>query len=643
MGLSFLGSIFASSATIFRNGFFLIALLFLPALSTGQTFVQENNNLIVVNASTVSVTYAAAETAGNTNIVIVGWGDTSSSVVSVVDDNNNIYRLVGTTAGNGITQGIYYAANIALPTNNTPTVTVTLNQNAGFPDVRILEYSGLSATSPLDNWTGGTGVSTSANSGATTTSTNDLIVGAGTTGGTFTAAGVGFISRAITAGFGDIVEDSNATVAAGAHNATATLLAGSTWVMQVAGFSTTPVNYAPPTISPTTPITPTSGPDVGGTSVTVTGTGFQPGAVVLFGTAPGGISGVNCVESAGTTITCLTPSDSAGMKDVTVVNVDGQSSSAAAAYNDLNVAPTFSSIAPTSGVTNGSAVTITGTNFQVGAAVTIDGLPAGDIVVLDPTSITANTPANPVGAVAVKVKNPDGGTVTSAGAYTYTLGTGPINFIQRGGSATLASTASVVSSMPGLQTAGNLNIVIIGWSDTAAHVSSVVDTEGNVYVAALPTTNGNALDQAIYYAKNIVGDPGPTPNQVTVTLTRLRSLPTCVLWNMPDWIPPIPSMQRLPTSVPERFLTPAPALQPQPWNRLSRHHSGWSATGPGNRINLVRSSLSPTGDSRRVGYPRRLQPRPAVAKLLLHLRSRRSGHTGVAFKTTPGPVADILA
>jgi hypothetical protein len=229
--------------------------------------------------------------------------------------------------------------NIALPTNHTPTVTVTFNQTAGFPDVRIFEYSGLSPINPLDNWAGATGVSVLANSGGvTTTGASDLILGGGTTGGSFTLPGVGFTSRGITSAFGDIVEDLNAGQPAGTYNATAALLAGSTWVMQVAGFSTTGVIFPQsPTISPTTPITPASGPDIGGTAVTISGTNFQPGAIVLFGTAPGGISGVNCIESGGTTIQCLTPADSAGVKDVTVVNVDGGLSSAAGAYTDLNV------------------------------------------------------------------------------------------------------------------------------------------------------------------------------------------------------------------------------------------------------------------------------------------------------------------
>ena len=326
----------------------------LSVLSLAQTFVQVNNNTVAANASTVNVTYATAETVGDLNVVVVGWSDTSSSVISVVDDNTNNYVLVGTTSGHGLSQAIYYARNIVLPNNATPTVTVTFNQTAGFPDVRILEYSGLSATAPLDNWAGSSGVSTGADSSGAATTTSDLVLGAGTTTSAFTMPGVGFTSRVITTPFGDIVEDSNGAVAAGTYNATATIAAPKEWVMQVVGFSTTGVSFvSPPTISPTTPITPATGTDVGGTSVTITGTNFQPGAVVLFGTAPGGISGVNCTESGGTTITCLTPADTDGAKDVTVVNVDGQSSSATGAFTFQNVTPVISTIAPVTGPTNG--------------------------------------------------------------------------------------------------------------------------------------------------------------------------------------------------------------------------------------------------------------------------------------------------
>ena len=74
--------------------------------------------------------------------------------------------------------------------------------------------------------------------------------------------------------------------------------------------------------------------------------------------------------------------------------------------------------------------------------------------------------------------------------------------------------------MPALQTAGDLNVVIIGWADATTTVSSVSDTEGNTYAAALPPTVGTGLSQVIYYAKNIVGD-STTPNQITVTFSQV--------------------------------------------------------------------------------------------------------------------------
>lgn len=512
--------------TFFADLLLLAGLLTLPTWALGQTFVQANSNTVAVNTSTVSVTYASPETAGNLNVVVVGWNDTTSSIVSVTDDNTNTYVLVGTSAGHGVSQAIYYARNIALPNNPTPTVTVTFNNVAGVPDVRILEYSGLSTTAPLDIWTGNAGASVTPDSGIATTTTSDLIVGAGTTESAFTNAGTGFVSRLITSPFGDIVEDSNAALPAANYNATATTATGKHWVMQIAGFSTTGVTFLnPPSISTTTPITPAAGTDVGGLTVSINGTNFQPGAVALFGTAPGGLSGVNCVVTGGVTLTCLTPASSDGAKDVTVVNVDGQSSSAAAAFTFQNVTPTITSITPATGPTNGGTpVTIAGSNFQGGAKVLIAGLPAGDVIVQDNATITATTPGFPVGPADVTVNNLGGGTKTSVDAFTYALGTGPVNYIQRAGTASPSPLTTVQSALPNVQTAGHLNVVIIGWNDTVTTVSSVTDTEGNIYVAALAPVTGTALTQVIYYAKNIVGDSG-TPNQITVTFNQPAPAP----------------------------------------------------------------------------------------------------------------------
>ena len=77
-------------------------------------------------------------------------------------------------------------------------MTVKFNQTASYPNVNVLEYSGLNTANPLDVCAAATGSGTTANSGsATTTSANELIVGAGNPTSVFTAAGSGFTNRII--------------------------------------------------------------------------------------------------------------------------------------------------------------------------------------------------------------------------------------------------------------------------------------------------------------------------------------------------------------------------------------------------------------------------------------------------------------
>ena len=60
-----------------------------------------------------------------------------------------------------------------------------------------------------------------------------------------------------------------------------------------------------------------------------------------------------------------------------------------------------------------------GTGFASDATVTVGGVAATSIVVASSTSITATTPAGTAGAQDVVVTNPDTGTVTSTGGFTY--------------------------------------------------------------------------------------------------------------------------------------------------------------------------------------------------------------------------------
>jgi len=193
--------------------------------NAGPSTLQSSN-------SSVAVAYPAVQVAGHLNVVAVGWGDTTSTISSVTDTQNNTYTLaIGPTSYNGLRQSVYYAKNIAGGSN---TVTVKFNQSASYPDVRILEYAGADPNNPLDQKAAGTGTGTSTNStSVTTTSANELIFGTGTTGDAFSAAGSGFVNRMIDA-FGNIAEDKTVT-STGSYNATATT-GSAPWIMQVVTF-----------------------------------------------------------------------------------------------------------------------------------------------------------------------------------------------------------------------------------------------------------------------------------------------------------------------------------------------------------------------------------------------------------------------
>ena len=134
--------------------------------------------------------------ASDTNVVIVGWRDATSTISSVSDTAGNPYQVAAAVVrGSGLSQAIYYAANVNAAAAGANQVTVTFSQSVPFPDVRILEYGGLDPTAPLDVAKSAAGSSKSANSGSVATgSVNELLVGGGTTASHFSAAGTNYTS-----------------------------------------------------------------------------------------------------------------------------------------------------------------------------------------------------------------------------------------------------------------------------------------------------------------------------------------------------------------------------------------------------------------------------------------------------------------
>src|ERR1700720_2858904 len=212
------------------NASFLAALASLllasSALALTPNFIQGNNAVPQTPQSKVTVSFSGAQSAGDLNVVVVGWGDASSQVSSVSDSKGNLYSLaVGPTALTGspsLTQSIYYAKNIVPASAGSNVVTLTFNAAVASPDIRILEYSGLDPLHPLDVSSAATGNSASSSSGAAlTTNPMDLLVGANVVWTVTIAPGSGFIQRMITSPDGDIAQDRLAP-RPGAYHASAT-------------------------------------------------------------------------------------------------------------------------------------------------------------------------------------------------------------------------------------------------------------------------------------------------------------------------------------------------------------------------------------------------------------------------------------
>jgi hypothetical protein len=157
--------------------------------------------------------------------------------------------------------------------------------------------------------------------------------------------------------------------------------------------------------SAATSINPIEGSELGGTPVTITGTGFLGATGVEFDELPG--TAFTVVDD--TTITVTTPAHGPGVADVVVIDADG-GDSAPIGFEFLAVAATATAIDPTEGpVVGGTPVTITGTGFTGATAVEFDGIEGTEFVVVNDTTITVTSPAHDPGLVAVVVIDEAGG------------------------------------------------------------------------------------------------------------------------------------------------------------------------------------------------------------------------------------------
>jgi hypothetical protein len=307
-------------------------------------------------------------------------------------------------------------------------------------------------------------------------------------GGTVTITGTGFAQNP------DVTFGS--TEATSVHvqspdSLTATVPAGSgtvhVTVATDAGTSTTSsadqYTYDPtPTV---TRVSPAGGPPAGGTTVTITGTGFVPGATVAFGSN----AATSVTYKSATQLTATAPSASPGTVDVTVTTPGGTSSTSPADEYGYD-RPTVTRVSPAAGPTaGGTTVTITGTNFVSGATVQFGSSAATSVTVKSATQLTASAPSASPGSVDV--------TVTTAG------GTSPTSSADR---YSYDATPTVTAVSPnGGPVAGGNTVTITGTnfvSATTVHFGSKAGTSVNVQsattlTAVAPAGSGGTVDVTV--------------------------------------------------------------------------------------------------------------------------------------------------
>ena len=183
------------------------------------------------------------------------------------------------------------------------------------------------------------------------------------------------------------------------------------------------IEITPP--NPTvTSVMPNVGTDMGGTLLTVTGSGFRPGARVVIGQGIY-VDGVDATVVDPNTITLTTAATMTGNYDVVVIDPTGVEGRSAGAYSFISV-PVITSVFPSGGnVAGGTQVTITGQDFTSSVIVRIAGVQQSNVVRLSVNTVMVTTDPGAAGGPYLLELENTGGAVAMSG-FTYTNEVDPV-------------------------------------------------------------------------------------------------------------------------------------------------------------------------------------------------------------------------
>ncbi|MFJ8448759.1 IPT/TIG domain-containing protein [[Kitasatospora] papulosa] len=243
-----------------------------------------------------------------------------------------------------------------------------------------------------------------------------------------------------------------------------------------------------------TGVAPSNGPTSGGTSVTLTGTGFTGATTVTFAGAPA----TSFMVNSPTQITAVTPAGSAGAAVVTVTTPGG--TSAPNAFFFYAAPPVLNAAAPAQGPTAGGVVvTLTGTNLLNASTVRFGSTNAISFTVVSATQITATAPPG-TGSSPITVITPGG--TSNPVAFTYVATPTLTALVPSSG----PTSAGTVVTLTGTNLASASAVTFGG---TAASFTVVSDTQITALAPAGPAG-------PVTVAVTTVGgtSPGPTYTRV---------------------------------------------------------------------------------------------------------------------------------
>jgi len=511
-------------------------------------FVQGNSADPQGNFASVTVTFTAAQAAGDLNVVATGWADSTAQVTAVTDSKGNVYtRAVGPTVVTGaLTQSIYYAKNIAAAAAGANTVTVTFNTAATFPDIRIVQYHNVDAANPLDVVGTGTGTtgSTSTSTAVTTTNATDLLFATNMLAHSSNGPGSGFTQRFISTD-GDIVEDRVVT-AIGSYSASAGINSTGAWIMHMVAFRA--ALSTPDTTPPTAPSN-------------LTATAFSPTQINLAWTAATdnvGVTsylvescqGAGCSNFAQIGTSNTTTFSSTGLTAGTGYSYRVRASDAAnnlGPYSNVAGATTAApDSTPPSAPSNLAGTSISSAEIDLTWTAATDdvgvtsylvercqGVGCSNFAQIGTATNTNFASAGLVASTSYSFRVRASDAATNLGPYsnvaTAVTGSAPVTpaFIQGNFATPQVPQATVQATYNSAQAAGHFNVVIVGWNDNTTIVTSIADTKGNAYTRAVGpniTTSGWGITQSIYYARNIAAAAAGA-NTVTVSFSSGANFP----------------------------------------------------------------------------------------------------------------------